>query len=114
MFGGYQQCVISSTSSHAKKSVAGGGAVRRESPQRGNAGDLLSTHGIQCPVILLLYMCKSFTSCQKPHLSNGVAGKLDSSADKEELYLSTARDKDDNSSVMLWRPDVCVCVCERQ
>lgn len=54
-------------------------------------GDPLSKRRLQCPVILLLYMCKSLASCQRPHLGNGVTGQRDPSADKEEFYLSAAR-----------------------
>lgn len=74
MFGGYQQCVISSTSSHVKGVGLEVGPRGMKALSRSNRGDPLSTRGIQCPVILLLYMCKSFTSCQKAHLSNGVMG----------------------------------------
>ena len=127
MFEGYQQCVISSTSSHAKKITAGGVAkwssvvlsVRRQR-------DLLSiilatsahwqahTYIIWCPVILLLYMCKSFTFCQKRSFDDKTSpqqrghGETESHRKQSIVLPARARpatdsDKDDNSSVMVWR-----------
>lgn len=128
MFEGYQQCVISSTSSHAKKNYSWGGVAKRSSvvlsvrKQR----DLLSiipvtsahwqahTYIIWCPVILLLYMCKSFTLCQKRSFDDKTSphqrghGETESHRKQSIVLPARARpatdsDKDDNSSVMVWR-----------
>lgn len=79
MFAGNLQCVISSTSSHAKKKCTATGAVKCSpqalSEKRGNPLSImllssLHTYSIKCLVNLLLYMCKSFTFCQRRGFHN--------------------------------------------
>lgn len=72
------------------------------------------TYIIWCPVILLLYMCKSFTLCQKRSFDDKTSphqrghGETESHRKQSIVLPARARpatdsDKDDNSSVMVWR-----------
>lgn len=119
MFEGYQQCVISSTSFHAETTARG--VVKRSpkalSKETGKSiihypCDLcaLTSRPIQCPVVLLFYMCKSFTFCQNRSFDNKTSphhrGHGETQSRRRQSLVLPARarpatdsDKDDNSAV---------------
>lgn len=109
MLGGYQQCVISSTSSHVKS-----GGWRRGCAAWKETQEIYYPHAVYSVLSSCCCTCVNHSLPVKSLTSvTGSQGNWIPAQTKRSFtwaQLANDSDKDDNSSAMLWRPDVCVCV----